>query len=139
MAQKAEELEQSYAGTIGKKLEPVIQPLGFNWKIGVSLLAAFSAKEVLVSSLGTIYSVGADEGAQEALITTLQADPTLTPLVAVALMVFTLLYTPCLATIAIIYRETGGWKWPIFTAVYSLGLAWVAAYGVITIGGMLGF
>lgn len=139
LAQKAEELEQSYAGTIGKKLEPVIQPLGFNWKIGVSLLAAFSAKEVLVSSLGTIYSVGADEGAQEALITTLQADPTLTPLVAVALMVFTLLYTPCLATIAIIYRETGGWKWPIFTAVYSLGLAWVAAYGVITIGGMLGF
>ncbi len=138
-AQKAEALEQSYAGMIGKKLEPVMDPLGFNWKVSVSLLAAFSAKEVLVSSLGTIYSVGADDDSTEALTSILQEDPTLSPLIAISLMVFTLLYTPCLATIAIIYRETGGWKWPIFTGVYSLVLAWVMSFVITNVGHMLGF
>lgn len=135
----SEALEQSYAGKIGKSIEPVIKPLGFNWRIGVGLLAAFSAKEVLVSTLGTIYSVGADEGAEMALASVLQADQSLSPLVALSLMFFVLLYTPCLATIAIIYRETGGWKWPIFTAVYSVAVAWVVSFIIFNVGRALGF
>ena len=137
--QGAEALEQSYAGMIGKSIEPVMAPLGFNWRISVGLLAAFSAKEVLVSALGTIYSVGAGDGSDVALVNTLQADPTLSPLVALSLMAFVLLYTPCLATIAIIYRETGGWKWPIFTGVYSLSVAWIASFIIFNVGRALGF
>lgn len=139
MAQRAEELESSYAGIIGKTVEPVIKPLGFNWKIGVSLISAFSAKEVLVSALGTIYSVEASEDDSDALAAALQSDPDFSPLVALSLMLFTLLYTPCLATIAIIKRETGGWKWPIFTGLYSLGVAWIVAFAVFNIGKMLGY
>lgn len=138
--QHAEALEKSYAGMIGKAVEPVIEPLGFNWKIGVGLIAAFSAKEVLVSTLGTIYSVGeAGDGADIALSSALQADPTLSPLVALSLMIFVLLYTPCLATIAVIYRETGGWKWPIFTAVYSVVVAWIVSFVIFNTGKLMGF
>lgn len=138
--QHAEALEKSYAGMIGKAVEPVIEPLGFNWKIGVGLIAAFSAKEVLVSTLGTIYSVGeAGDGVDIALSSALQADPTLSPLVALSLMIFVLLYTPCLATIAVIYRETGGWKWPIFTAVYSVVVAWIVSFVIFNTGKLMGF
>ncbi|WP_019880359.1 ferrous iron transport protein B [Succinispira mobilis] len=137
--QHAETIAQSYAGQIGKFVEPVIAPLGFNWKIGVALLSAFSAKEVLVSTLGTIYSVGNIENDSQTLALALQADPTLSPLVSLSLIFFVLLYTPCMATLAIIYRETASWKWPLFTATYSLLLAWLVSFLIFQLGSHLGF
>ena len=137
--QHSEAIAQSYAGQIGKFVEPVIAPLGFNWKIGVALLSAFSAKEVLVSTLGTIYSVGNIENDSQTLALALQADPTLSPLVSLSLIFFVLLYTPCMATLAIIYRETASWKWPLFTATYSLLLAWFVSFLIFQLGSHLGF
>ena len=137
--QHAEAIAQSYAGQIGKFVEPVIAPLGFNWKIGVALLSAFSAKEVLVSTLGTIYSFGNIENDSQTLALALQADPTLSPLVSLSLIFFVLLYTPCMATLAIIYRETASWKWPLFTATYSLLLAWFVSFLIFQLGSHLGF
>ena len=135
----AEAIALSYAGQLGLAIEPLIAPLGFNWKIGVALLSAFSAKEVLVSTLGTIYSVGDLEHNSQTLALALQADPTLSPLISLSLIFFVLLYTPCMATLAIIYRETAGWKWPIFTATYSLFLAWIVSFLIYQLGSLLGF
>jgi ferrous iron transport protein B len=136
---EAERLSASYAADIGKMIEPVISPLGFDWKIGVGLVGGFSAKEVLVSTLSTIYSV---EGAQEdtsSLQRALAADPFYNPLKAYALMVFVLIYSPCLATIAVIKRETGSFKWAAFTSLYSTGLAWMLAFIVYQGGRLLGY
>ena len=135
----AEAISLSYAGRIGQAIEPLIKPLGFNWKIGVALLSAFSAKEVLVSTLGTIYSIGDFDKDSASLELALQADPTLSPLISLSLIFFVLLYTPCMATLAIIYRETAGWKWPIFTATYSLLLAWLVSFIIYQLGSLLGF
>lgn len=135
----AEAISLSYAGQIGQAVEPLIKPLGFNWKIGVALLSAFSAKEVLVSTLGTIYSIGDFDKDSASLELALQADPTLSPLISLSLIFFVLLYTPCMATLAIIYRETAGWKWPIFTATYSLLLAWLVSFIIYQLGSLLGF
>ncbi len=134
-----EKLAQSYAGQFGHMLEPVIKPLGFDWKIGVGLFTAVAAKEVLVSTLGTIYSVGESEDDATALQDALAADPAFNPLVAVVLMIFTLIYSPCLAALAVMRRETNSWKWPAFSFVYQTVLAWVIAFAVYQVGGMLGF
>ena len=136
--QQGEKLAQSYAGRIGKAVEPLVKPLGFDWKIAVSLLAAVSAKEVFVSTMATIYSVESSEESLDALRAALVADQTLTPLVAVSLMMFVLIYTPCVATLAAIRRETNSWRWPLFSAVYSVALAWVVAFLVAQIGRWLG-
>lgn len=137
--QTAEKMVASYAGRIGKTLEPLIQPLGFDWKIGIGLFAGFAAKEVLVSTLATIYSMGtADEGSIE-LQQALVADPIFNPLVAYTLMIFVLLYTPCLAVIAVIRRETNSWRWPIFSIFYTLIVAWSFSFLVRFIGTLLGF
>lgn len=134
--QAAEKIGLSYAGKFGKAIEPVIKPLGFDWKMGVGLVSAVAAKEVLVSTLATIYSVGDVEEDAQSLQQALAADPTFNPLVAVSLMVFTLLYSPCLAVLAVIRRETNSWKWPAFSFAYSTALAWVMAFLVYQ-GGML--
>ena len=134
-----EKLAQSYAGQFGHMLEPVIKPLGFDWKIGVGLFTAVAAKEVLVSTLGTIYSVGESEDDATALQDALAADPAFNPLVAFVLMIFTLIYSPCLAALAVMRRETNSWKWPAFSFVYQTVLAWVIAFAVYQVGGMLGF
>lgn len=134
-----EKLAGSYAGRIGKTIEPVIQPLGFDWKIGVGLISAMAAKEVLVSTLGTIYSVGGDEEESGALQEILAADPVLSPLVAFSLMVFTLIYSPCLAALAVVRRETNSWKWTSFSFVYSTVLAWVVSFAIYQVGTLLGF
>ena len=135
--QASEKLSRSYAGQFGKSVEPVIKPLGFDWKIGVGLASAVAAKEVLVSTLATIYSVGAATGGagSEDLQQAVANDPTYTPLVAFSLMVFTLIYSPCLAALAVIRRETNSWKWPVFSFVYSTTLAWIVTF-VIYQGGM---
>ncbi len=134
-----EKLAQSYAGQFGHMLEPAIKPLGFDWKIGVGLFTAVAAKEVLVSTLGTIYSVGESEDDATALQDALAADPAFNPLVAFVLMIFTLIYSPCLAALAVMRRETNSWKWPAFSFVYQTVLAWVIAFAVYQVGGMLGF
>jgi len=136
--QAGEKLEKSYAGRIGKLLEPLVTPLGLNWKHAVSLFAGFSAKEVIVSSLATIYSVGDVEKSSSQLIDALSADPAMNPLVAYTLMVFILIYSPCVATIAVIRRETNSWKWALFTTFYTTATAWIVAFIVYQGGRILG-
>lgn len=134
-----EHLAKSYAGQFGQAIEPLIKPLGFDWKIGVGLVAGFAAKEVVVSTMGTIYSVGDAEHNAAALTEALTSDPTLTPLVAYALMAFVLVYTPCMAVLAVIRRETNSWKWAAFSAFYSLALAWLVAFVIYRGGILLGY
>ena len=137
--QAGEKLAGSYAGRIGKTIEPVIAPLGFDWKIGVGLVSAMAAKEVLVSTLGTIYSVGEVEDDASSLQEALAADPAFSPLVAYTLMVFTLIYSPCLAALAVLRRETNSWKWTAFSFTYSTALAWVIALAIYQVGSMFGY
>lgn len=136
--QAGERVAQSYVGRIGRVVEPLLTPLGFDWKIGVGLFAGFTAKEVLVSTLGTIYNIGAADENSTSLSAALAADPMFSPLVAYALMVFVLVYSPCLATIAVIKRETNSWKWPLFSSAYSTALAWILSFIVYQGGRLLG-
>jgi ferrous iron transport protein B len=129
--------EESYIGRIGKIIEPVLRPLGFDWRISVSLLTGMAAKEVVVSTLGVLYS--GDEQAFELpdkLQTATRADgtPAFTPLTAFCLMLFVLIYFPCIATITAIKNESGSWKWGLFTIVYTTTLAWIVVFAVNKIG-----
>ena len=135
----SEKLEQSYAAMFGKAINPVLKPLGFDWKIGVSLVAGLAAKEVVVSTLGTIYAVGGDTDHPQALTDYLQNDPHFTPLVALTLMLFILIYPPCIAALAVIRRETGSWKWMLFMFCYENAFAWIACFIFYNIGLALGF
>lgn len=141
-ADPAVQLEQSYAGKLGKAIEPVIAPLGFDWKMGVGLVSSFAAREVFVSTMATIYSVGDDSEDNKTLTERLKAEkrpdgsPTYTPLVAVCLMVFYVLAMQCLSTVAIVKRETGGWKWPLFQIAYMTALAWGMTFLTRVIGGI---
>ena len=134
--QAGEKLALSYAGQLGHFVEPVIKPLGFDWKMGVGLVSAVAAKEVLVSTMATIYSVGDVSEDSKSLQEALTADPSFSPLVAFSLMVFTLIYSPCLAVLAVVRRETNSWKWPAFSFVYSTTLAWVMSF-IVYQGGLL--
>ena len=138
-AQNSEKLEQSYAAMFGKAINPVLKPLGFDWKIGVSLVAGLAAKEVVVSTLGTIYAVGGDTDHPQALTDYLQNDPHFTPLIALTLMLFILIYPPCIAALAVIKRETGSWKWMLFMFCYENAFAWIACFIFYKIGLALGF
>ena len=135
----SEKLEQSYAAMFGKAINPVLKPLGFDWKIGVSLVAGLAAKEVVVSTLGTIYAVGGDTDHPQALTDYLQNDPHFTPLIALTLMLFILVYPPCIAALAVIKRETGSWKWMLFMFCYENAFAWIACFIFYNIGLALGF
>ena len=136
--------EHSFIGYVGKAMEPVLEPLGFDWKMGVGIVSGVAAKELVVSTLGVMYaddqpvtvapvSVGDSslEAASESVAETrLQRAlvKSVTPAGALAYMVFILLYFPCIATFIAIKQEGGGWKWAILTAVYTIILAWVAAF-----------
>ena len=128
-ATQAEQQENSYIGQIGKAIEPVIEPLGFDWKMGIGLLTGAGAKELVVSTLGVLY---ADNGDIESV--ELAKRLPITPLVAFCYMLFTLLYFPCIAVVAAIKGETGSWKWPLFTTIYTTALAWIVAFLVYRIG-----
>jgi ferrous iron transport protein B len=123
---KAPEIRDSLAGTIGRTVEPLIQPLGFNWKIGIGLITSLAAREVIVGTLGTIYGIEDAEGDARGLQAALQRD--LTPGGAVALLVFFAFAMQCMSTVAIVRKETGGWKWPIVQFSYMTGLAYVCAF-----------
>jgi ferrous iron transport protein B len=131
--------EQTYAGMIGKVLAPALAPAGLgNWKIAMSLFSGFVAKEIVVSTMGTLYSLGEDN-AEPDLRSALRADPFFTPLRAYALMVFVLLYTPCLASVAVARRELNSWKWTLLMVGMSIAIAYLTAAAVWWTGGMLGF
>jgi ferrous iron transport protein B len=122
---QAPEIGESLAGTMGRTIEPVIEPLGFDWKIGVGLVTSLAAREVIVGTLGTLYGIEGDEsslGLQEAL----RQDLTLGG--AVALLVFFAFAMQCMSTVAMVRRETGGWKIPIFQFTYMGVLAYVGAF-----------
>jgi ferrous iron transport protein B len=130
--------EHSFIGYVGKAMEPALEPLGFDWKMGVGIVAGVGAKELVVSTLGVMYAddepvvnENADETRlQRALI------KSVTPAGALAYMVFILLYFPCIASIIAIKHETGGWKWAIFTAVYTIVLAWIMAFATFHIASL---
>jgi len=126
-----EQQENSYIGKIGKAMEPVIKPLGFDWKLGIGILSGVGAKELVVSTLGVLYAEDAEADA-----VSLGERIPITPLVAFCYMVFVLLYFPCIATLAAIKGESGGWKWALFTGLYTTALAWVAAFAIYQIGGL---
>ena len=132
---KDEFQENSFLGRLGKAIAPFLRPLGFDWKGGVALLTGFVAKEIVVSTFGILYQVGEEEGEQSESLRTAIGDA-MTPLIGYAFMVFVLVYTPCLATVAAIRRETGSWRWTGFSIGYSLTLAWILAF-VIYRGGMI--
>jgi ferrous iron transport protein B len=130
----AEKLEASYAGIAGKLIEPAIAPLGFDWKIGISLVTSFAAREVFVGTMATIYSVGdqADERSirqkmkEELNPTTLQ--PVYTTAVAFSLMLFYAFAMQCMSTIAVVYRETKGYKWPLVQFLFMTAMAWLSSF-----------
>ena len=128
----AEQQKNSYIGQIGKAIEPVIKPLGFDWKLGIGLISGVGAKELVVSTLGVLYT---NEGDVENV--NLSNRIPITPLVALAYMLFVLIYFPCIATFAAIKQESGSWKWAIFTAGYTTGLAWLVAFTVFQIGSLI--
>ena len=128
----AEQQKNSYIGQIGKAIEPVIKPLGFDWKLGIGLISGVGSKELVVSTLGVLYT---NEGDVENV--NLSNRIPITPLVALAYMLFVLIYFPCIATFAAIKQESGSWKWAIFTAGYTTGLAWLIAFTVFQIGSLI--
>ena len=145
-AQAGENMRHSYAGRMGHIIEPIVRPLGFDWKIGVGLVASFAAREVLVSTLAIVYNIGkdADEKSTD-LIAALQneKDPVTgkalyTPLTAVSLMVFFVLACQCMSTLAIVKRETNSWRWPIFMFIYMGLLAYGGSFVVYQGGKLLG-
>ncbi len=157
LAEKRAYLEQSYLARAGKALQPAFAPAGFDWRITVGILAAFPARELIVPTLGILYSAGdVDPGAytvaslkgaapQDGLRARLRSDrgpdgrPTFNPLVALALMVFFALCSQCAATLGTIRRETRSWRWPAFTFAYMTLLAWLFAVGVYQVGLALGY
>ncbi len=139
-------IQQSYAGQLGQLIEPAIEPLGFDWKVGIGLITSFVAREVLVSTMATIYNVEEADETSVDLRSSLRSevDPetgeqVYTPLVAVALMVFFALACQCMATVAIVKRETNGWRWPIVMVLYMTTLAYVGSFVVYQGGRILGF
>ena len=126
--------QDSYIGMIGMFFEPLVAPLGFDWKIAVALIFGFIAKEVVIGALGTLYGVGDDgEGLQQQLLD----DPSWGPVTALGVMAFVLLYTPCVAAIGVIKRETGSNRLTLLSVTYGLLVAWLAAFLIWNLGSML--
>jgi len=142
-------LENSYIGKIGKFVEPVIHPLGFDWKMGVSLITGTAAKEVLVSTMGVLYGSGHyhESGIKKNLPTILQqekykegsriGEKVFTPLASFSFLLFILIYMPCVAVVATVKRESGSWKWAMFLILYTTTIAWVLSFTVYQIGLLL--
>ena len=146
LAKASEHQEQSYIGRLGKFIEPAIQPLGFDWKIGISIITGLAAKEIVVSSMGILYQADADaDEASGTLIDKLQqqvhtkgkleGQKVFTPLVAFGFMLFILIYFPCVAVIAAIRKESN-WRWAVFTMFYTTAIAWLAAFATFQIGSL---
>jgi ferrous iron transport protein B len=135
-AHQVSTLQNTYIGRIGSAIEPVMKPLGFDWKMDVALMTGFVAKEIVVSTMGVLYQVDTVSGKKEAALIKGLKQSIASPLVAYAFLVFVLLYTPCIVTVITIRREAGGWHWAGFAVGYELILAWMAAF-IIYRGGLL--
>ncbi|MGD0744184.1 MAG: ferrous iron transport protein B [Verrucomicrobiota bacterium] len=143
-----ERLRNSFAGKMGRAIEPVIAPLGFDWKMGIGIISSFAAREVFVSTMSTVYNVGSgneSESGKKALVQTLRAQtrpdgsPLYTPLLAISLMVFYVFALQCASTVAVVRRETNSWRWPLFQWLYMGVLAWVLAFVTYQGGRWLGW
>lgn len=139
------QLRESYMGRIGRHMEPLIEPLGFDWKIGVGLAASFAAREVFVATMGVVYGVGEEADEKSASLRERIAAANwpdgrkvYTPLVGISLMVFYVLACQCMSTLAVVRRETGSWRWPIFMFTYMTALAYAASFVVYQGGKALG-
>jgi len=141
-----QQLANSYIGQIGHAIEPAIAPLGFEWKMGVGIVSSFIAREVFVSTMGTVYSIEDADGKKglAELGSKMRQDrdlrtgrPVYTPLVAVCLMIYYVLAMQCMSTVAVVRRETNGWKWPAFQMAYMTGLAWIVTFFVYHVGLLL--
>jgi ferrous iron transport protein B len=146
-AGSSQQVQNSFAGRAGRLIEPVIKPLGFDWKIGIGLIASFAARETIISTLSIVYNVGesADQKNSGSLVEAMRnakrpdGSPVWTPLVALSLMVFFLLACQCMSTVAIVRRETNSWRWPLFMVAYMLVLAYIASLITFQGGRLLGF
>jgi ferrous iron transport protein B len=130
----AHKLEHSYAGILGKSIEPAIKPLGYDWKIGIALITSFAAREVFVGTIATIYSVGADEEDESTIKDRLKAEinpntgkPMYSMALGVSLLIFYAFAMQCMSTLAVVYRETKSWKWPTLQFLYMSGVAYLGA------------
>jgi ferrous iron transport protein B len=141
---QATQLEQSFVGRAGHVIEPLIKPLGFDWKIGVGLISSFAARETIISTLSVVYNAG-DDTENQSLVGVMKeakradGSPVWTPLVGLSLMVFFVLACQCMSTVAIVRRETNSWRWPAFMVTYMLVLAYVASLITFQGGRLLGF
>lgn len=138
---KIEHQENSYIGKIGKFIEPAMRPLGFDWKTSVSLLSGMAAKEIVISTMGVLYSGDSQnqESLQERLLSETYADGSyvFTPLTVISLLLFVLIYFPCVATVVAIKEEAHSWKWALFSLTYSTALAWLIGFIVYQVGNLL--
>ena len=144
-----EQIAHSFAGTAGRVLEPVIKPLGFDWRIGIGLVTSFAAREVFVSSMAVVFSVDHFEGGKHADITPLRTAlktatwpdgrPLFTPLVCLTLMIYYVFAMQCMSTVVVVKRETNSWRWPLFQTAYMTGTAWLVCFVVFQAGRALGF
>jgi ferrous iron transport protein B len=134
----AERLERSFAGDLGKLIEPIIKPLGFDWRLGIALISGFAAKETVVSTMGTVYGVGETDEGSESLRERLATDPAYSKLKAYAFLAFILLYVPCMAAMAIFLRETNSWKEFTFQITYTTALAWIISFAIFQGGRLIG-
>jgi ferrous iron transport protein B len=146
--QAAQRLRDSFAGRLGRLIEPVIAPLGFDWKMGIGIISSFAAREVFVSTMSTVYGLGEydrSESSLSSLVKTFKnqkwpnGTPVYTPLTGITLMVFYVLALQCVSTVAVVRRETNSWKWPVLQWVYMGLLAWVLAFIVFHAGRALGY
>jgi ferrous iron transport protein B len=139
--QKAERQSKSFMGIIGHFIEPVMKPLGFDWRLSASLLSGLAAKEVVVSTLGVIFQSGSQSG-KTSLVEKIQTQKAsdgsvmFTPLKAFSFMLFILIYFPCVGVVAAIKRESGSWKWAAFTVFYTTGIAWIMSFTVFQVGSL---
>ncbi|MEP6754809.1 MAG: ferrous iron transport protein B, partial [Chthonomonadales bacterium] len=139
--------QYSFVGNAGRFIEPVLKPMGFDWKMGIGIIASFAAREVFVSAMGTVYNVDAtDDKGKVDLQSRMRADvdpttgkPVYTPLVAICVMIYYVLAMQCMSTVVVVRRETGTWSWPLFQIAYMTGLAWVVTTVVYQVGRFAGW
>ena len=141
-----ERLRASYAGRMGQWIEPTLEPIGFDWKIGIGIIGAFAAREVFVSTMGVVYGLGDEEDEEsttlrERIRNERKPDGTsvYTPLVGLSLLAFFALASQCLSTLAVVRRETKSWAWTVFLFTYMTALAWIASLVIYQGGRLLGF
>jgi ferrous iron transport protein B len=136
---RSSQIENSYLGSIGHFIEPVIRPLGFDWRMGICLVAGIPAKEIVVSTMGILYETGKEDNEAGALLPEAikaegyfagpkKGEKVFNQAVALSFLVFVLLYFPCIAVIATIKRESGSWKWALFTVFYTTVFSWIMSF-----------